>query len=178
MKFDIPFIKEIYIEQSKLKFDLIWKKIVKKNNHTLIVGIISIAMGSLVMIGKNNIGIIFIIMGAFFLLQFYKIRTVFLKAKNRYFSAVETEAKNQIEAEQNSIWEFTDEYFRYKDYKVDYKTNWSVFKSFRIINDNLFLDINAENSSSYIVSKKEIGEENFESLVSLVEQKIKKTSSH
>ncbi|NUY82342.1 hypothetical protein HUK80_15665 [Flavobacterium sp. MAH-1] len=110
------------------------------------------------------------------LFQFYKINSLYYKNKKRFFQESELEARKHIHANQDSIWEFNNEYFRYSDFKVDYKTDWSVFKSYRIIDNNLFLDLNE--TSSYILGKEEIGETEFQKLIQFVDQKLpNKTSS-
>lgn len=77
---------------------------------------------------------------------------------------------------ENSIWEFHDEYFNYKDYKYDLKIKWEGFNSFKIIEDNIFLNLGNDSQYSYILAKEEVGEESFQNLINFVEIKLKRTS--
>ncbi|MBA0885025.1 hypothetical protein [Flavobacterium undicola] len=174
MKFEIPFVENIYKNQVNLNFDLVWKKTIKKNKKTLLTSIILFLLGFLIIYGNDNLGYILIAFSIYGFIEFYKIHSSYKKSKLNYFTITENESIKQIELNEKSIWEFNDEYFRYKDYKYDAKINWIAFKGYRIIEDNLFLDLNVGNFSSYILSQKEVGNNHFDNIIQLVDQKTKR----
>ncbi|HSD08283.1 hypothetical protein, partial [Flavobacterium sp.] len=106
----------------------------------------------------------------------YRTNYAYQNSKKTYLKLIENEIKGQLESNEISIWEFNDEYFNYKDYKYEAKIKWNAFKNYRIIEDNIFLDLNIGNQSSYILSKEEIGNDSFENIVELVHTKINRTS--
>lgn len=81
MKFEIPFNEDITRKQTKLKFDLIWDKILKKQKTNLIVSIFSILFSSLIIYGNGNVGYIILIMGLFVLFGCYRVNLLYQENK-------------------------------------------------------------------------------------------------
>ncbi|MDN3673533.1 hypothetical protein QWY99_10755 [Flavobacterium branchiarum] len=176
MKFDLPFKESITRKQLNMNFELYWLKTLKNYKRNLIISIIGILLGSLIVYGKGNVGYVFIAMGAYGILEFYKIKVAYNRSKRKYLEAINKVVEEQIKSCENSIWEFNEDYFGYKDYKFDLKIKWEGFSGFRIIEENLFLDVINNHLLSYILSKEEIGEEKFENLEAFIETKLKRTS--
>ncbi|SHI83449.1 hypothetical protein [Flavobacterium terrae] len=55
------------------------------------------------------------------------------------------------------------------------KHNWDAFKSYRIIEDNIFLDLNVGNQLSCVLGNEEIGEDSYVKIIMLIDDKIKRT---
>ena len=53
------------------------------------------------------------------------------------------------------------------------KIKWNAFKSYRIRDKNLFLDLETGNNVSYILGESEVGKEKFGELVEFIKKKIK-----
>ena len=174
MIFEIPFNEEIYKKQTSLHLNLHWNKILKKNKSNLLIAIVFFLLGVLAIYGNGDVGYVFVIFGIYGFIEFYRIHTAYQKSKKEFHKMIDNEIKGQIESNENSIWEFNEEYFRYKDYKCDTKINWKTFKSFRIIDDNLFLDLNMGIQSSYIMAKEEIGENSFQKATAFLDGKIER----
>jgi hypothetical protein len=172
MKFELPFNEQIYKEQIILNFNTAWNKNLKNNKKRLILVVPMILMGVLIIYGGNNIGFLFLAIGIHNLINFYEYYSFYKKNKNVFFELVEKEKSNQIEANENSIWEFTEDHFRYKDYKYEAKIKWKAFKSFRVIDKHLFLDLDVGDKSAYTIGETEIGAENFNKLIEFVKLKI------
>lgn len=172
MIFEIPFNEEIYKKQTSLHLNLHWNKILKKNKSNLIIAIVFFLLGVLAIYGNGNVGYVFVIVGIYGFSDFYRIHAAYQKRKKEFQEMVNDEIMGQMEANENSFWEFNEEYFRYKDYKYDTKINWKTFKSFRIIEDNIFLDLNMGIQSSYIMAKDEIGENSFQKAINFLDGKI------
>lgn len=176
MILEIPFNVDIYKRQTNLQLDIQWNKILRKSKKNLFFSIGLFLFGALAVYGKGNVGYVFIIFGIYGFIQFYKINAAYQKTKKEFQKIVSDEIKGQVESNENSIWEFNEEYFRYKDYKYDSKINWDAFKSYRIIEDNIFLDLNVGNQLSYVIGKEEIGENSYLKIIKLLDDKIKRTS--
>lgn len=178
MKFELPFNEQIFNEQMTLNFNTAWKDNLKKNKKRLIWAIPMILLGGLIIYGENNLGFLFIAIGMHYLINFYDYYSYYKKSKNTFFELVETEKKGQIDADENSIWEFNDDHFGYKDYKYETKIKWEAFNSTRVIDKNLFIDLNVGNNSSYVIGDSELGTENFNKVTEFVKAKVKKKPVH
>ncbi len=176
MKFNLQFKEEITRRQLNLNLNLHWKKTLQNHKRNLILSIGFILLGSLVVYGKGNVGYVFIIIGIYGLLEFYKIMVAYNRSKKKYTKAINKIVEEQIKSGENSIWEFNEDYLGYKDYKFDLKIKWNGFSGFRVIEDNLFLDLVDNNLSSYIIGKEEVGEDQFQNLLTFIETKLKRTS--
>jgi len=172
MKFEIPFEEKIYTDQMNLYFNKTWETNLKKNKERLIVSIPMILLGSLIVYLENNIGFIFIAFGIHYLINFFSYYSYFKKSKKTFFDSVETEKNDQLIANENSIWEFHDDYFKYIDYKCEIKLKWNAFQNKRVIEKNLFLDIDTKNNISYILGEIEVGTQEFQKIIELVKNKI------
>ena len=172
MKFEIPFNEQVYLQQMTLNFNTVWNENLKKNKKMLFWAILMILFGTLIIYGKNNFGFLVVAFGFHYLLNHYNYYSFYKKSKNIFYELVEKEKTGQKEANENTFWEFNEDYFRYKDYKYESKIKWEAFKSSRIIEKNLFLDLNIGNSSSYVLGETEIGNENFLNVTEFVKNKI------
>ena len=176
MTFEIPFNKDIYERQTNLQLNSYWEKTLKKHKKNLYFSIGAILLGILAIYGNGNVGYVFLIIGIYGCIEFYKINTSYQNSKKDFQKITNNEIEVQIESNENSYWEFNEDFFRYKDCKYEAKIKWKTFKSYEIIEDNIFLNLNVGNQSSYILAKEEVGENSFESIINLVDSKIKRTS--
>ncbi|WP_298136919.1 hypothetical protein [Flavobacterium sp.] len=176
MKFDLPFKEHITRKQLNLNLELYWKKTLKSYKRNLIISIVGILLGSLIVYGNGNVGFVFIAMGTYGIFEFCKIRVAYNNSKRKYFETINKLVEEQIKSGTNSTWEFNEDNFAYKDYKFDLKIKWEGFSGFRVIEDNLFLDVINNHLLSYILGKEEIGDEQFENLIVFIETKLKRTS--
>lgn len=172
MKFEIPFDEKIFKEQIALNFDEAWKPHLIKNRKNIYSCIVMILIGSGLIYFKGYVGSIFLVLGLFYFLHGLHYYFNYKKKKKKQAHIANLEAQSQINANENSIWEFNDEYFRYKDYKGDFKLKWFAFQGYRIIDNTLFLDVYSDNLMSYIINKEEIGAEEFNTVIALVKKKI------
>lgn len=177
MKFEISFDEAIFKEKMKLKFDLVWKKKLKNIWTCLLVLIPSLLIASIFLItgkgGKQLYVLIFISsLGVVFNIFFLRL---YYMQKKKYFNKLNNEVKNALEIKINDIWEFDNEYFKITTNKFESKIKWDRFEGFREIEKSIFLDLNTVSYSSYILSKKEIGEDNYKKTILFLEQKLKKT---
>lgn len=173
MKFEIPFNETIFKEQMTLNFNTIWKENLKKSKKLLIWAIPILLFGGFLTYQKDNLGLLFIAVGIHYLINFFNYYFSYKKNKKSFFELVENEKNGQIIANGIVLWEFNDDYLKYKDYRFNTKIKWEAFKNVRIINKNLFLDLNIGERASYILGETEVGIENFNKITEFVKGKIK-----
>lgn len=167
---EIPFNKEIYIEQNKLNFDTAWAKHLKNNKRNTIISIVLISLGILIIIGKNNVGGLFCAIGLFGLYMVYRMNVTYKENKKKYFNATYNEVKNKEDAYDCPIWQFHDDYFLFKDYQQDLKLKWMAVVRYTRIDETILLD--SKIGVRFILSEKEVGKEKFEEIIAFLDDKI------
>lgn len=168
---EIPFDKEIYAEQNKLNFDNAWAKNLKDNKKNAIVSVVAIALGILILIGKNNIGGLFCAMGLFGFFLVYQMNVSYKRNKKNYFEAISNEIKSRETASDCPIWELHDDYFLYKDYQNDLNFKWTGIAKYTKIDETIFID--SKLGIRFMLSEKEVGKEKFEEIIAFLDGKIK-----
>lgn len=176
MKFEIPFVEEIYKSQTKLNFEIAWKENLKKSRNQLFIYIPILALGVLMVSDNENNGYFLIFMGLLGITIYLNYLINYYQQKKKYFLLIDKEAKQELIINFINIWEFDEDFFRIKNYKYEAKFNWIAFKGFRNIQNNIFLDLNSGYVSSYILSQEEIGEENYKNVINLLERKFNNKS--
>ena len=170
MTFEIPFDEKIFKQQIELTFNRSWSKSQTENKKFAIIAFIFISLGIIILCGNGGIGNLFIIIGIIASIVFVYRLQKYLKAKkateNLMTQNIQIWNKNPI-----SIWEFEDEFFRFKFYGGDYKINWETVKYSEVVDNILFFGFK-ENGSYYTLSESEIGKAEFVKVVDFVKQKI------
>lgn len=173
MKFTIPFDKEIYHKQIQLQFDYVWKKAYAKSWKGLVIGLLFVLIGIFFISQESIFGLVLTIIGSISLYKYYEFINHYRTSKQFFFSAAEEYVQNKTKGIHNSIWQFEENFFRYKDDKCDLKLDWSFFKNFDIIEENIFLNTSQENIS-YVLGKIELEESDYEDLLSFLNSKLQK----
>jgi len=173
MKLEIPFDKNIYNKQNELNFNSVWKKNLKNNSRRIVWGVLGLILGGFMVFNKNYVGYLFIGLGIHYFANFIDYRSFYLKSKKRYFGLVNGEIDGYENSRCDILWEFEDEYFGYSDHRFETKIKWTTFKSYRIIDETLFLDMDSKNGLSYILSKSELKESEWSQILDLLSVKIK-----
>ena len=174
MRFEIPFTEKNSREQSIVYFNSIWEKALKKNKKLWYHILIYLPLGVLIIYGKSNLGYLFIVMGLLLLLAYFIFRNNYLKKRKEYLNLVEEHIKNYSLSNKPCIWEFKDDIFHYSDYKYDLKINWSAFAKFKIIENNLVIELRDNVMASFFLNNEEVGDENFDKIIIFLESKLKK----
>ncbi|WP_367769416.1 hypothetical protein AB3G33_11180 [Flavobacterium sp. WC2421] len=170
MKFEIKFDENIFKKQIELTFNRSWSKSKTENKKLAIIAFIFILLGIIILCGNGDIGNLFIILGILAGIVFLYRLQKYLKAKK----ATENIMIENIQIWNNnpiSIWEFEDDFFRFKFYGGDYKINWETVKYSEVVDNTLFFGFK-ENGSYYTLSESEIGKAEFLKVVEFVERKI------
>ncbi len=174
MQFEIPFEEKFSRKDSKLIFDRYWKEPLKKNKKLLYFILPTLLIGGLIIYGNDNIGFVFIAMGLYSLYKYKNLLNQYKISQKIYFKEVEKHVEAYLSHKQNIIWKFEDERFCYADYRMDLKINWFSFKEFEILDDSLILELRDNITAIFVLSKEEIGNQNFEAIIAFLETKIKK----
>lgn len=174
MRFEITFDENIYREQSKKYFALIWEDFQLKNKKRLYVIIPFILLGSLMIYGKGNLGYLFLAISVFTLFQYYKLYKHHKINKGKYLTKVEEKIVEHLSHNQLSIWEFSEDKFYYSDFNFELKINWNSFFGFKILENNLFLELKETIYATFFLNKDEVGEDEFNKIILFLESKIAK----
>ncbi|QNK78161.1 hypothetical protein H7F37_03505 [Winogradskyella sp. PAMC22761] len=173
MKFEIPFNSDIYLNQTELIIPLIYKPYLKDARESLIVGLISTLIGISIIMGKSYLGIVFIVLGIFYIVKAYPKFQLYNKLKSTYFEKIK-EKVAEVESDfGNGIFEFKDESIKYVDKNITRDIKWTEFKGFKIKESNLLMLLEPEKGDIMIIGENEIGSENFKKIVELVKTKLK-----
>lgn len=172
MKFEIPFDEVTFSEQNKLNFKIHWDKNLKINRNRIYWAIPLLIFGCLIVYKKDNLGFLFIGIAVHYFIKTLEYYNFYRKNKTNHLELIASKIEKRKASEVNSTLEFTDEYFRFSDHNYDTKIFWTTFKSYRLIDENLFLDVNSNYYSSYIIGKSEVGTEKFEEIIKLITTKI------
>lgn len=173
MKFDIPFKSEIYLNQTQLIIPLIYKPYLKDARESLIVGLISTLIGISIIIGKSYLGIVFVLLGAVYIIKAYPKFQLYSKLKSTYFEKVK-EKVAEVESDfGNGIFEFKEHSIKYIDKNITRDVKWNEFKGFKVVKSNLLLILEPDNGDIMIIGENEIGSENFKKTVEFVKTKLK-----
>jgi len=173
MRFEIPFNENISREDSKKYFDFSNKNYLSETNKIFAYGIGIMFFGSLMIYGKSNAGLILFTLGVVFIYLYFVRFKLYRKNKERYYKTVEKHILEYSSNNKPCIWEFNEEQFIYSDFKYDLKINWSSFTKFRIIENNLILELRDNIVANFFLNKEKVGKENFDKIIHFLEGKIK-----
>lgn len=171
MTVEIPFDKSLSKEQAWVMFNDIWRKNFRLNHKRIYYAVGLILAGSVILYGKNNIGLILIGFGFYFILKYIEYYDFYKRSKKTFNSKIE-EILNKYEVDNNSVWEFNDDFLGYRDFFYDMKIKWEVIPSFKIIDDTIIIHVNQPNQLGYSISKKEVSSQTFDAIVHHLQSKI------
>jgi hypothetical protein len=173
LKFEIPFKSDIYLNQTELIIPFIYKPYLKDARESLIVGLISTLIGISIIIGKSYLGIVFIILGVFYVVKAYPKFQLYNKLKSTYFEKIK-EKVAEVESDfGNGIFEFKDESIKYVDKNITRDIKWTEFKGFKVMDSNLIMPLESEKGDIMIIGENEVGNEDFKKIVEFVKTKLK-----
>ena len=172
MKLHIPFKSSIYKEQLLLYLDQHWAKTLKQNNNNRFIYSFLAVFGILILYGKSDAGFLFIFISLIGFFNYYRVRNLYKKAQKQILETVQKESEAQMLYNEPTILECNEEYMIYKNYKFDIKLRWFAFKTYRVIDGHLFIDLDQPTNASYIFSKDEMKTEEFDQLIAFIDRKL------
>ena len=156
---EIPLNEELYREQLKKFFYHRWKKGLGEIKRGIIYVSVMLILTLLSYFGKGEISTLYIILTTILATILYVQLFQFFKNKKMYFRKVDKTLKECKEF--NNIG-----FFFFKNKFIEQKSIWKK-TNFEFV-DNLFI-VNFENSlQSFLFEEKEIGQDNFNKLISIV----------
>ncbi|HLP64108.1 hypothetical protein [Flavobacterium sp.] len=173
MRFEITFDEKISREQSKKYFELYWNDFVSKNNKRLFYIIPFVLIGITIIYGKSSLGYFFLLIGLLMLYLYFTNYRYYKKNKTLFNVDVEKHILNYSSNNKLCVWEFKEEQFCYSDFKFDLKINWSSFSKYRIIENDLILELRDNLIGNFFLNKEEVGAVHFDKIILFLEGKIK-----
>ena len=178
MEFQVTMNKELFKKLNQERFDLLWSYFTFKMHRSVFIGIV-VMFVSVVMIEPISvfnfgfIRLLIIMVGSYKFIKGIRYK-MFYNKRLDYFK-IKTKQRLVLldKKEFKSTWKFEDEYFLYKDDDFNTKINWKHFEGFQLRNEHIFLVLSARNHNSYILSKEEIGNKNFNELIDFLRGKLK-----
>jgi hypothetical protein len=174
MKFEIKFDEEIYKKQILLLCELAYGKEITFYKNSNYLGFVLLFIGSILIYKRPSFFGVAILIFALGNLVPYYIK--FFKRKS-LLKRLEKEKKEIIKVyNQNPItkWEFLEKTFNFSDFSGSTILDWEDFRAYKIIDETIFMFTKVDNP--YILSKIEVGKENFEKIIELLKDKIKTSS--
>ncbi|UOK42110.1 MULTISPECIES: hypothetical protein [Flavobacterium] len=174
MKFEIKFNEEIYTKQLQLLYDIAYSNEItyyKKSNY---IGFALLFVSLILLYNKPNFFAFALLCFAFgnlipYYVKFFKRKSLLKRLNKEKQETINLYNKNPI-----STWEFFDNSFKYSDFQGDFNLEWKDFAAYKIIDETIFLFTKTD--KPFIFGKIEIGKENYEKIIELVESKIKTSS--
>ncbi|AWA31005.1 hypothetical protein HYN48_13450 [Flavobacterium magnum] len=173
MRFELQFEENIYKTQMEFLYELGYGKKIKYYKNSHLFGLAMIILGIVIVSNKKNIGYVFIVLGLGVLIEYILFFISQRKLLKKY-NIEQTEVINAFNKNPSATLEFTDEGLNYSDYTGQKLIAWSDFLSFKIYKENIFLITNS--FQPYVLGKIEIGNENYDQLLSFIESRLNKTS--
>jgi len=169
MRIEIPFNEEVSRKQLQMLHDLAWKNKKYYWKNSIYLGLFFTLLGIAIVYGKSNLGYLFVFLGIIQLIGFfvyhYKSETLHRKLFEEFEAGKNTYIENPL-----SIWEFSENDLKFSLGKNSVSIVWGDFKTFKIIDNVIF--IFTKTNQPYILSKEEVGDENFEKIVEVISHKI------
>lgn len=101
-----------------------WKKNLAKNNKNLFWSIVFILLAAFLFIYRQSIAYFFAGLALMYIIIFINYRIAYKRHKKKMSDLLEEEIKNFRQNPKDVIWEFTPDYFRFRNYKHDFKFAW------------------------------------------------------
>ncbi len=157
MKIEINFDPTLFKREYMLNFDMLWKI---KNQFNFIVifwGIISIVLGWAVLSGGSEMGYLIIALSFIIIIVALALVIKNRRLKSRYLLGIHKELSRFANSNDKIIlFEFSDDYFRYKDYRMDVKYAFKEMQGFRLVKDCILIDVSRERYITFALDKKQL----------------------
>jgi hypothetical protein len=169
MRIEIPFNEEVSRKQLQMLHDLAWKNKKYYWKNSIYWGLFITLLGIATVHGKSNLGYLFILLGIIqltgFFVNHYKSETLHRKLFEEFETGKKTYIENPL-----SIWEFSENEFKFSLGKNSVSIDWADFKTYKIIDNVIFMF--TKTNQPYILEKEEVGDENFEKIIEVISNKI------
>ena len=163
---EIPLNENLYREQLKKFFYHRWKKGLGEIKRSIIYVSVMLILTLLSYFGKGDISTLYIILTTILATILYVQLFQFFKNKKMYFRKVDETLKECKEFNNTGSLELTENDIFFKNKFIEQKSIWNK-TSYEYIKD-LFIVNFEQNNQSFLFEEKEIGQDNFNKLISIV----------
>jgi len=172
MRFETPFDASLARSQSTLYWKTINRKKIAYALYYAIVSLPGILVGQAwIKEGQYPGGFFFFTFGVYILSIAVRYFPYYFKIKRNYFAQVESLIKKrEINAVQ--VWTLEADRFSYADGRMDISLKWEMFNGYRLIGQNLCLEMTESAIVSFILGEEEIGQEAFKDVVAFVKERV------
>lgn len=169
LTYNTPNSEQILRQINQYEFKRIWENNLKKNNKNLFWTVFFLLLAGFMLFYKEHLGYFFAGLGLMYISIFINYRSIYRKQKEKLNTLLDKEIKDLTTNSKDVIWEFTPTYFRFKNYKSDFKFNWETI-SYCLLDDQ-YLYITASPYMNFILDKANIDEENFNKTIDYLKNK-------
>ncbi|REC47019.1 hypothetical protein [Chryseobacterium pennipullorum] len=163
LTYTTPNSEKLLRQIHQYEFARMWKKNLNKNNKNLIWGIIFILLAVGMLFYRQYLGLLFLGFGLFYVFSYINYISVYQKHKKTFNESLNKEVEKLHINTKDVIWEFTPEYFKFKDYKSELTFPWNTI-TYSIL-DNRYVYITAMPSFHIILDKINIDDSTYNKTV-------------
>ncbi|MGL6125707.1 hypothetical protein [Chryseobacterium artocarpi] len=171
LTYNTPNSEKILRKIHYYEFTRAWKKNLNKNKKNLMWGIIYILLAAYMLFYKKYFGLFFLGFGLFYIFSYINYIVVYQKRKKEFNESLNKEIEEFNLNPKDVIWEFTPEYFKFLNYKSEFKFNWDSI-TYSIL-DNQYIYITAMPSLHFILDKANIDDNNYNKTIAYLNNKSK-----
>ena len=173
MKIEIDFDSRTFKEIYSLNFDMLWKARTNFSIGVIVWSLISILLGSFVLLDDNQIGYVIILTSLLCIIAATLFLLKQIRLRKRYNTGIEKEIEEYNKRSQAPIlFEFLDDYFHYQDRKMDLKYTYDGMQGYRLARDIIFIDISKERYITFAIGTSQLGNDKAQQLLELLKQQF------
>lgn len=173
MKIEIPFDENVYRNQMLFVFESTYDKHLHDNKINFYYGLLFVLVAIVSFFQLNpdsKLPIIAVVLGLVFTGISWQYYRNYKTKKKEYIKRIDNEVKEHKNANQNSVFEFNEESISWKNFKIEIKLALNGIKYFVEKENNILIGL-AKDTPSIIISKEEIGQENYVAFLDIMDKK-------
>lgn len=179
MRIEFPFNEQLHVNMHEDYLRISYERINSKIQMNLVSGGFLVLFGIGMPLLKDTpykwIDVAAITFGSTYLLLSLSAITRNLKHKKNFRDRLRDECNELRALQQPIVLEYDEEWFSLENVFAMSRLKWEWFEGYRLIENNLYLDINRAINFCYIVNRQYIGDSHFDELVTLVSKKMSVT---
>ena len=176
MRLEVEFNEEIHRSELVVFMNKTFQPGLTKTLKTLVVGLLLIILAFYDLNKSDNsnsvIGYIMLGLGIHYIIQCLNHFYFVYKSKREYRVKIEKDILRMNQPNQLIVMEFTEDHFSYEELDYNSQIKWNMFKCFRIVEDNIFLDMDRGIQTSYIINKLTISDSAFQNVIDFLSERI------